>query len=96
MIADYLAEHWADNQIAILRRWDDLGKGVAEAVKEHLQGHGVTLKPSIRPIVPGEEEYGAEIDSFRRPIAVVLHWWLPRETGLMLRQRTIVATPFNW
>ncbi len=64
MVADYLAEHWAGKEIAILDDGTTWGAGVADGARRRLQERGVTLALD-ETITPGEEEYSALVSKMQ-------------------------------
>ena len=85
VIGNYLADHWPENQIAILHDGTTYGKGAAEEVKKNLNRHGLT-EAIYQAYVPGNASYGAEIDQLQAAgIAVVFIGGYPAEIGLMAR-----------
>ena len=58
MVGDYLADHWADKEIAILDDGTVWGAGVAKAVRSRLRERGVAVAID-EAFIPGECEYSA-------------------------------------
>jgi branched-chain amino acid transport system substrate-binding protein len=82
---DYLADHWADKKIAILHDGTVFGKGVAELTKAQLNRRGLT-EAIYRMYVPGQNNYGAEIDHMQTAdIAVAFIGGYHTEIALMAR-----------
>jgi branched-chain amino acid transport system substrate-binding protein len=86
MVADYLAEHWADKEIAILDDGTLWGAGVANGARRRLKERGVT--PTLdETIVPGEEEYSAVVAKMQAAgVEVLFLGGYHREGGLIFRQ----------
>jgi branched-chain amino acid transport system substrate-binding protein len=61
---DYLANHWSDGKIAILHDNTVFGKDSAELTKKQLNHRGVT-EAIYQAYVPGQNNYGAEIDELQ-------------------------------
>jgi branched-chain amino acid transport system substrate-binding protein len=59
-IGNYLADHWANEQIAILHDNTTFGKGVADLTKEQLNRRGLS-EAIYQAYVPGRDHYTAEI-----------------------------------
>ena len=55
MAGNYLADHRADEKIAILHDNTTWGAGIAEATKKHLNRRGVT-KAIYEAYVPGQND----------------------------------------
>jgi branched-chain amino acid transport system substrate-binding protein len=86
MVGDYLAEHWADDEIAILDDGTTWGAGVANGVRCRLQERGIrgTVDETI---TPGEAEYSALVSKMQAAeVDVFFLGGLQRETGLVFRQ----------
>jgi branched-chain amino acid transport system substrate-binding protein len=82
---DYLADHWADKKIAILHDNTTFGEGVAELTKQQLNRRGLT-EIIYQDYVPGQNNYGAEIDGLRAAdIAVAFIGGYHTEIALMAR-----------
>jgi branched-chain amino acid transport system substrate-binding protein len=64
MAGNYLADHWADQKIAILHDNTTFGKGIAEGTKKQLNKRGLT-EAIYQAYVPGKVDYGAEIDQLQ-------------------------------
>ena len=85
-VADYLAEHRADNGIAILDDGTTWGAGVAAGARHRLKERGVAVALD-ETIPPGQDEYSALIA--RMQAAAVDVFFLGgyhREAGLIFRQ----------
>jgi ABC-type branched-subunit amino acid transport system substrate-binding protein len=61
---NYLADHWSDRKIAILHDNTVFGKDSAELTKKQLNHRGVT-EAIYQAYVPGQNNYGAEIDELQ-------------------------------
>jgi branched-chain amino acid transport system substrate-binding protein len=61
VVGNYLADHWSDKKIAILHDDTAYGKGLAEEVKKNLHRRGLS-EAIYQAYVPGQNNYGAEID----------------------------------
>jgi branched-chain amino acid transport system substrate-binding protein len=86
MVADYLVEHWADREIAILDDGTTWGKGVADGVRHRLQELGVRVAMDAT-FTPGEEEYSDLVSRMQAAgIDAFFPGGLHRETGLIFRQ----------
>jgi len=68
---DYLADHWADQKIAILHDNTTYGKGVADLTKSQLNKRGVT-EAIYEAYVPGKSDYVAEIAALQEAAVAVL------------------------
>jgi branched-chain amino acid transport system substrate-binding protein len=85
MAGNYLADHWADEKIAILHDNTTWGKGIAEASKKQLNHRGVT-EAIYQTYVPGKHDYGEEIAELQAAdIAVVYIGGYLTEVALMAR-----------
>jgi branched-chain amino acid transport system substrate-binding protein len=86
MVGDYLAEHWADKEIAILDDGTTWGAGVANGVRRRLQERGVPVAVD-ETFTPGEAEYSALVSKMQAAgVDVFFLGGLQRETGLIFRQ----------
>jgi branched-chain amino acid transport system substrate-binding protein len=86
MVGDYLAEHWADKEIAILDDGTAWGAGVANAVRRRLRERGVRLAVD-ETFTRGEAEYSALVSKMQAAgVDVFFLGGLHRETGLIFRQ----------
>jgi branched-chain amino acid transport system substrate-binding protein len=82
---NYLADHWADEKIAILHDNTTFGKGSAEATKKQLNSRGVS-EVIYEDYVPGKNDYAPEIAKLQAAdIAVVFIGGYHTEVGLMAR-----------
>jgi branched-chain amino acid transport system substrate-binding protein len=86
MVGDYLAEHWADKEIAILDDGTVWGLGVANAVRRTLRERGVRVAVD-ETLTPGEVDYSPLVSKMQAGSVDVffLGGYLP-ETGLIFRQ----------
>ena len=86
MVGDYLAEHWADKEIAILDDGTAWGAGVADAVRRRLRERGVPVAVD-ETFTPGEAEYSALVSKMQAAgVDVFFLGGYHRETGLIFRQ----------
>jgi branched-chain amino acid transport system substrate-binding protein len=72
MAGNYLADHWADQKIAILHDGTTFGKGIAEGTKKQLNHRGLT-EAIYQAYVPGKVDYGFEIDQLQAADVAVLY-----------------------
>jgi branched-chain amino acid transport system substrate-binding protein len=85
-VADYLADHWADKEIAILDDGTTWGAGVANGVRRRLNERGVPVAMD-GTYTPGEEEYSALVTNMQASgVEVLFLGGYHREAGLILRQ----------
>jgi branched-chain amino acid transport system substrate-binding protein len=85
MAGNYLADHWADQKIAILHDNTTFGKGIAEGTKKQLNNRGLT-EAIYQAYVPGRVDYGFEIDQLQAAdIAVLYIGGYHTEIALMAR-----------
>jgi branched-chain amino acid transport system substrate-binding protein len=85
-VGDYLADHWAGKEIAILDDGTTFGAGLANGVRRRLREHGVGLAMD-EAYNPGEEEYSALVSTMQAVgIDVFFVGGYHRETGLIFRQ----------
>jgi branched-chain amino acid transport system substrate-binding protein len=85
MAGNYLADHWADQKIAILHDNTTFGKGIAEGTKKQLNNRGLT-EAIYQAYVPGRVDYGFEIDQLQAAdIAVLYVGGYHTEIALMAR-----------
>ena len=85
MAGNYLADHWADEKIAILHDNMTWGAGIAKATKKQLNNRGVT-EAIYEAYVPGQDDYGSEIARLQAAdVAVVFIGGYHTEIGLMAR-----------
>jgi branched-chain amino acid transport system substrate-binding protein len=86
MVGDYLAEHWAGKEIAILNDGTVWGAGIANAVRRRLQERAVPVAVD-EALVPGEAEYSPVVSTMQAAgIDIVYVGGYHREAGLILRQ----------
>jgi branched-chain amino acid transport system substrate-binding protein len=86
VVGTYLADHWPDQKIAILHDDTTFGRGVAEEVRKNLNRHGL-MEAIYRAYVPGEANYGAELDELQAAdVAVAFIGGYHTEIALMARQ----------
>ena len=87
MVGDYLAEHWADKEIAILDDGTTWGAGVADgSPRRRLHERGVTVAMD-ETFTPGEAEYSALVSKMQAAgVDVLFLGGYHRETGLIFRQ----------
>jgi branched-chain amino acid transport system substrate-binding protein len=62
--ADYVAEHWANKNIAILHDGTVYGSGLAEEMRKQLRKRGVT-EAIYEAYVPGKGDYSTEVAALR-------------------------------
>ena len=85
-VADYLADHWAGKEIAILDDGTTWGAGVANGVRRRLHERGVRVAMD-ETFTPGEADYSALVSKMQAAgIDVFFPGGLHRETGLIFRQ----------
>jgi branched-chain amino acid transport system substrate-binding protein len=86
MVGDYLAEHWAGKEIAILDDGTTWGAGVANGVRRRLKELGVPLAMD-ETFPPNQPEYSALVAKMQASgVDVFFPGGLHRETGLIFRQ----------
>jgi branched-chain amino acid transport system substrate-binding protein len=86
MVGNYLAENWADKEIAILDDGTTWGAGVANAVRRRLRERGVTVAVD-ETITPDEAEYSTLVSKMQAAgVDVFFLGGLQREIGLVFRQ----------
>jgi branched-chain amino acid transport system substrate-binding protein len=84
-VGNYLADHWPDQNIAILHDNTAFGKYIAEEAKKQLNHRGVT-EAIFRAYVPGRPDYGAEVAELEAAkIDVAFIGGYHPEIGLMAR-----------
>jgi branched-chain amino acid transport system substrate-binding protein len=82
---NYLADHWADEKIAILHDSTTWGAGIAEATKKQLNRRSVT-EAIYQAYVPGGKDYAPEIAKLQAAdIDVVFIGGYHTEVALMAR-----------
>jgi len=85
-VADYLADHWADKEIAILDDGTIFGRGLANGARRRLHERGVPAALN-EAYFPGEAEYSALAAKMQAAgIDVFFVGGYHRETGLIFRQ----------
>ena len=86
MVGDYLAEHWADKEIAILDDGTTWGAGVANSVRRRLRERG--LRVAVDETFTRDQADYSELVSQMQAAAVDVFFvgGLHREAGLMFRQ----------
>jgi branched-chain amino acid transport system substrate-binding protein len=86
MAAAYLAEHRADQRIAILHDGEGYGQGLAEATKAELNRRGVT-EAIYEQITPGEVDYSDTLARLEAAgIEVLFYGGYQPEAALLIRQ----------
>ena len=86
MVADYLAERWGDQDIAIVHDGQAYGKGIAEEALRRLGEHGVT-GILFEAIEPGQADYSKLIDKLQAEGIDALYFGgYTAEAGLIIRQ----------
>ncbi len=86
MAANYLAEHWGDQDIAIVHDNGGYGKGVAEAAKQRLNELGESEVMS-EVIEAGKTDYFGLIDQLQaRGVDALFFGGYYAEAGLIMRQ----------
>ena len=84
-VADYLAEHWAGKEIAILDDGTTFGAGLGNVVRRRLQERGVRVAVD-ETFNPGEFDYSALVSKMQASgVDVFFVGGLHRETGLIFR-----------
>lgn len=84
-VGDYLADHWGDQNIAILHDNTAFGKYIAEEAKKQLNRRGLT-EAIFRVYAPGMPDYGAEVAALQAAdVAVAFVGGYHPEIGLMAR-----------
>jgi branched-chain amino acid transport system substrate-binding protein len=92
---DYLADHWANKEIAILHDNTAYGKGLAEETKKQLNRRGLT-EAIYQTYVPDKASYGAEVAARQASdIAVAYIGGYHPEIALMARAARDRATWFS-
>ena len=86
MVGDYLAEHWADREIAILDDGTTWGVGVAGGVRRRLHERGVPV--ALNETITRDEAEYSELVSKMQAVGVDIFFvgGLHREAGLIFRQ----------
>lgn len=86
MAANYLAERWGAQQIAIVHDGGAYGKGVADAARQRLHEHGVN-EVMFEAIEPGQTDYFDLIDQLQAKEVDALYFGgYSAEAGLIIRQ----------
>jgi branched-chain amino acid transport system substrate-binding protein len=86
MVADYLADRWADKEIAIVHDGQAYGKGIAEEALRRLRGRGVT-DVLFEAIEPGQADYLRLIDRLQAAGIDALYFaGYTAEAGVIIRQ----------
>jgi branched-chain amino acid transport system substrate-binding protein len=86
MAAAYLAEHRADQRIAILHDGEGYGQGLAEAIKAELNRRGVT-EAIYEQITPGRADYSETLTRLEAAgINVLFYGGYQPEAALLIRQ----------
>ena len=85
-VADYLADHWAGKEIAILDDGTTWGAGVADGVRRRLRERGVPVAVD-ETFSPGQADYSGLVSKLQAAsVDVFFPGGLHRETGLIFRQ----------
>jgi branched-chain amino acid transport system substrate-binding protein len=85
-VADYLADHRAGKEVAILNDGTTFGAGLANAARRRLQERGMAVAMD-EAYTPGAAEYSALVSKMQAAgIDVFFVGGYHRETGLILRQ----------
>jgi branched-chain amino acid transport system substrate-binding protein len=86
MVGDYLAEHWADKEIAILDDGTTWGTGVSNGVRRRLRERGIPVAVD-QTFTPGEAEYSELVSKMQAAgVDVFFVGGLHGETGPIFRQ----------
>jgi branched-chain amino acid transport system substrate-binding protein len=86
MVGDYLAEHWADKEIAVLDDGTTWGTGVSNAVRRRLRERDVRVAVN-ETFTRGEAEYSELVSKMQAAgVDVFFVGGLHGETGLIFRQ----------
>jgi branched-chain amino acid transport system substrate-binding protein len=86
MAGDYLADHWGDQDIAILHDGEVYGQRLAEETRRRLHQHGVR-EVLFAEIEAGRPDYRDEIEEMRDLGVDVLYYaGYSAEAGLIIRQ----------
>jgi branched-chain amino acid transport system substrate-binding protein len=84
-VGNYLADHWPDQNIAILHDNTAFGKYIAEEAKKQLNHRSLT-EVIFGAYVPGKPDYGAEVAELQAAnVAVAFIGGYHTEIGLMAR-----------
>jgi branched-chain amino acid transport system substrate-binding protein len=85
LIGNYLADRWSDQKIAIVHDGTTFGQGIADLTKAQLNRRGVS-EALYQAYVPGQTNYGAEIDALRQAdVTVAFIGGYHTEIALMAR-----------
>jgi branched-chain amino acid transport system substrate-binding protein len=96
MVGDYLAEHWADKEIAILDDGTTWGAGVANGVRRRLRERGIGVAVD-ETFTPGEADYSPLVSKMQAAgVDVFFLGGLQREIGLVFRQAHDRGTIYGW
>ena len=86
MVGDYLAEHWADKEVAVLDDDTTWGVGVASGVRRRLHERGVPVALN-ETITRDEAEYSDLVSKMQAAgVDILFVGGLHREAGLIFRQ----------
>jgi branched-chain amino acid transport system substrate-binding protein len=86
MVGEYLADHWADKEIAILDDGTVWGAGVANAVRRSLHERGISVAVD-EAFTPGQPEYSPLVSKMQAAgVDVFFVGGYHPETGLIFRQ----------
>jgi branched-chain amino acid transport system substrate-binding protein len=86
MVADYLADSWAQQEIAILDDGTAWGKGVADAARRRLSQRDIAVALS-ETFIPGEADYSALVAKMQESgVDIFYVGGLHPETALIFRQ----------
>jgi branched-chain amino acid transport system substrate-binding protein len=86
MVADYLAERWGDQDIAIVHDGQAYGRGIAQEARRRLGEHGVT-GILFEALEPGQADYSTLIDKLQAEGIDALYFGgYTAEAGLIIRQ----------
>jgi branched-chain amino acid transport system substrate-binding protein len=83
---DYLAEHWGEKEIVILRDGQPYGAGIAAEIRKQLSERGLS-EVLNEQITPGQVDYSDVVSRLPAAGADVLYYggYVP-EAGLLIRQ----------
>ncbi|NQU77958.1 penicillin-binding protein activator [Candidatus Falkowbacteria bacterium] len=86
-LADKIINTLKLNDIALLYRDDDYGHGVGEAVKQHFENFGGTVK-QVEVFLPGATDFKTSLTKIKaKEPEVILIAAEPKEVGLIMKQR---------
>lgn len=92
MAGDYLADHWADREIAILHDGELYGRDLAEETRRRLNQRGVQ-EALFAQIEPGKVDYTDMIEEIRALGVDVLYYaGYSAAAGLIIARRGAGAT----